>query len=672
MRAREALFLSSLLAAAGLACASSPRAIAEPRRPGATAETDAPLVRYAVETDADAARALREHYTKYEHAIPMRDGTKLFTAVYVPKDTSRTWPMLMTRTPYSVAPYGVDNYPTATDARAIRRFAPSYGFIKDGFVFVRQDVRGKNMSEGTFVDVRPRKTGTKNTDVDEATDAYDTIDWLVKNVPNHNGKVGAWGISYPGFYAAWCAVDAHPALRAASPQAPVTDWYTGDDFHHNGAFFLADSFDFEAAFGKARPKPVRKTKWEGVDHDVTDVYDFFLAMGPLSNANAKYLEGKIAFWNDMMSHPNRDAYWLARDPRPHYKDAKPAIMTVGGWYDAEDPWGPLYTYGAFEKQGARSENVLVMGPWRHGGWGRTDGDRLGDVTFGQKTSLHYREQIELPFFRRHLKGKSGPALPEASVFETGTNTWRAYSSWPPKEARAAQLFFHPQGRLDGTPPVAGEDATGADTFPSDPQKPVPYRGKPTAELDHDWVTDDQRFAARRPDVLVYASAVLDQEVTITGPVEATVHFATTGTDADVIVKLVDVWPEDAPDPDPNPNGVKMGGYQQLVRGEVMRVRFRDGFDTPKPLRANEPTVVRFTLPDVSHAFRSGHRIMVHVQSTWFPLVDRNPQSFVPSIYEARAEDFRAATHKVMRTPQMPSGLRFTTTAGDVTKLPKAR
>lgn len=657
MRARS--LSSILLVLLATACVATPRATAEPRRPGEGAASESPLVRYAVESDADAARAIREYYTKFEVRVPMRDGARLFTTYYVPKDASRTWPILMMRTPYSVRPYGVDAYPTTSEPRVLRRFAPSYAFVREGYVFVHQDVRGKNMSEGTFVDVRPR--AQKSGEIDESTDAWDTIDWLVKNVPSNNGRVGVWGISYPGFYAAQAAIEAHPALKAVSPQAPVTDWYMGDDFHHNGAFFLADSFDFEAAFGKARPKPVKPSaanRWEGVAHDVSDVYDFFLAMGPLSNANAKYLEGKIAFWNEMMAHPNRDAYWLARDPRPHYKDAKPAIMTVGGWYDAEDPWGPLWTYGAYEKQRPRNENVLVMGPWKHGGWARTDGDRLGDVTFGQKTSLHYREGLELPFFRRHLKGAKGAPLPEATVFETGTNTWRSYDAWPPRNARTATFYFGAGGRLVTTPP----SETGADVFPSDPRKPVPYRGKPSAELDHDWVTDDQRFASRRPDVLVYTSEELTEDVTVTGALEARVWLATTGTDADVIVKLVDVHPEDAPDGE-GATPTKMGGYQQLVRGEVMRARFRDGFESPKAMTPNEPALVRFALPDVAHAFRAGHRIMVQVQSSWFPLVDRNPQTFVPSIYEAKPEDFRAETHRVVRSAVMPSSIQVTLTAG---------
>ncbi len=626
----------------------------------------APLVRSPLDTDADVARAIREHYTKFEHRVPMRDGAKLFTTVYAPKDATRAWPMLLMRTPYSVRPYGADAYPPATEARLLRRFAPSFAFVREGYIFVHQDVRGRHMSEGTFVDVRPR--AKSKGEIDEATDAYDTIEWLVKHVPNNNGKVGAWGISYPGFYAAQAAIDAHPALKAVSPQAPVTDWYMGDDFHHNGAFFLADSFDFEAGFGKARPKPTKTAKWEGATHDVADVYDFFLAMGPLSNANAKYLEGKVPFWDEMMAHPNRDAYWAARDPRPSYRDAKPAIMTVGGWYDAEDPWGPLWTYGSFEKQGARSENVLVMGPWKHGGWSRTDGDRLGDVTFGQKTSLRYREDVELPFFRRHLKGGQGAQrapLPEATVFETGTNTWRSYDAWPPKEARVAILFLREGGLLSAAPPALPDEAQGRDVFPSDPAKPVPYRGKPSPELDHDWVTDDQRFAARRPDVLVYQTGDLTEDVTLTGPLEASIWFGTTLTDADVIVKLIDVHPEDAPDVEASSGSgnVKMGGYQQLVRGEVMRGRFREGFASPKPFMPGEPALVRFSLPDVAHTFRAGHRIMIQIQSTWFPLVDRNPQTFVPSIYAAKAEDFKAAQHTVMRTKTMPSSIRVSLTAG---------
>jgi putative CocE/NonD family hydrolase len=593
----------------------------------------------------------------------MRDGARLFTVAYVPKDAGKAYPMLLTRTPYSVQPYGVDAYPTEVNPRVLRRFAPSNGLVKEGYIFVHQDVRGRMMSEGTFVDVRPRATGPKGSReaIDESTDAWDTIDWLVKNVPNNSGKVGVWGISYPGFYAAQAAIDAHPALKAVSPQAPVTDWFMGDDFHHNGALFLGDAFDFYSNFGRPRPEPTKRSGEWHTDHEGQDSYEFFLSMGPLANANALYLKEKIGFWNDLMAHPNRDEFWKARDPRPHYRDAKPAIMTVGGWLDAEDLWGALETYRSFERQRPRSENVLVMGPWRHGGWARNDGDRHGDITFGQKTSLFYREQIEAPFFRRYLKGRNERALPEAWIFETGTNVWHAYESWPPAGAQSQKLFFGEKGALSTKMPTGADES---DAYVSDPEKPVPYRARPSDGNDGDYMSDDQRFAARRPDVLVYASSVLTADVTLAGPLEASLWISTTGSDADFIVKLIDVWPVDAGNPDPKATPLQMGGYQQLIRAEVMRARFRSSFEQPAPLVPGEPALVRWTLPDVCHTFRPGHKLMVQVQSTWFPLVDRNPQTFVdPS--RATLEDFRAATHRIFRAKDRPSSLTVTVKRGSL-------
>jgi putative CocE/NonD family hydrolase len=512
--------------------------------------------------------------------------------------------------------------------------------------------------------VRPH--ATKPGDIDESTDAWDTIDWAVKNLPSNNGRVGSWGISYPGFYAAQTAVDAHPALKAVSPQAPVTDWFMGDDFHHNGAFFLADAFDFEWSFGKARPKPTKKITW-GNDHDVADIYDFFLAMGPLSNANdPRYLDGKIAFWNDMMGHPTRDDFWKARDPRPYYKNVKPAVLTVGGWFDSEDCFGALETYRAFERQSPGAENMLVMGPWHHGGW-RTDGDRHGDITFGQKTSVHFREQIELPFFQRHLKGtgeKPAGAPVEAFVFETGTNVWQRYAAWPPRESKKVALHFQPGGKLGTAPPSPAEVGEGVDAYVSDPRKPVPYRAKIGPSIDSDYMSDDQRFASRRTDVLVFQTPELDADVSLAGPLEAKLWVSTTGTDADFVVKLVDVYPQDHADPDPNPTNVRMGGYQQLVRGEVMRGKFRNSFEKPEPFKPGEPAAVRFTLPDVAHTFRAGHRIMIQVQSSWFPIVDRNPQTFT-DIYKASAADFRAAMHRVYRQPGKASSIEVTLVRGSL-------
>jgi putative CocE/NonD family hydrolase len=594
----------------------------------------------------------------------MRDGARLFTVAYVPKDAAHAYPSLLQRTPYGVAPYGVDNYPDGKSARHVRRFAPSSAFVREGYIFVHQDVRGRLMSEGTFVDVRPH--AAHKGEIDESTDAWDTIDWLVKNVPSNNGRVGAWGISYPGFYAAQAAVDAHPALKAVSPQAPVTDWFMGDDFHHNGALFLADAFDFYASFGKPRPKPTPKIAW-GFEHDVADVYDYFLALGPIANARAKYTDGGITtaipFWDEMMAHPTRDAWWQARDPRPFYRNVKPAVLTVGGWFDAEDCFGALETYRAFERQSPGAENVLVMGPWSHGGWSRTDGDHHGDVSFGQKTSLHYRQEIELPFFRRHLKGQGArPVDAEAFIFETGTNVWHTYAAWPPREARTATLHLHAGGKLGESAPAAGEDELGFDAYVSDPRKPVPYRARTGPQIDSDYMSDDQRFAARRPDVLTFSTKELDADVALAGPLRARLFVSTTGTDADLVVKVIDAYPEEHADPEPNPSQVHLGGYQQLVRAEVMRGRFRNGFDKPEPFEPNKPQLVRFSLPDVAHTFRAGHRIVVQVQSSWFPLVDRNPQTFV-DIGKAKEADFREATHRLYRTPDKASSLEVTVVRG---------
>lgn len=637
MRLVHSVALSSLL----LACGAAPMAAtAEPRR----AVASSPLFTEPVEDDVAYAAAIRAHYTKYEYDVPMRDGVRLRTHVYAPKDSAHLYPMLMKRTPYAATPYGVDNYPDERDGRTLRNFAPSRACARDGFIFVHQDVRGKMMSGGEFVDVRP--AAKRAGEVDEATDAWDTVDWLVRNVPGHNGRVGVWGISYPGFYAAQAAVDAHPAVKAVSPQAPVTEWFVGDDFHHNGAFFLAAAFDFYSSFGKKRPTPTRKASW-GFDYDSGDAYEFFLRMGPVKNAAAKHFAEEIPFWNDVMRHGARDDFWRARDPRPRYRNVRPAVMTVGGWFDAENLWGALETYRAFESQSpARAENVLVMGPWRHGGWARADGDVLGEISFGQKTSLFYREQIELPFFRRTLKGTSDPAPPEAWVFETGTNEWRRFDAWPPRATERASLYLAPAGALVSQPARPPADS-GADDYVSDPAHPVPYRQKPSATIDEDYMTEDQRFASRRPDVLTYETAPLGGDVALAGPVEATLWVTTTGTDADFVVKLVDVYPADVADRDGSASSPRLAGYQQLVRAEVLRAKFRDGFDQAKAMVPGAPTRITVRLPDVLHTFRRGHKLMVQVQSSWFPLVDRNPQTFV-DIYAADAGDFRKATHTVLR------------------------
>ncbi len=593
-----------------------------------------------------ALAEIKASYTKYEYRIPMRDGKRLFTAVYVPKDQSQTYPILMTRTPYNVMPYGADQYK--------ENLGPSPHFAKAGYIFVYQDVRGRWMSEGEFVNMRPYNPKKANKeDIDESTDTYDTIDWLVKKVPHNNGKVGMWGISYPGFYTAAGMIDAHPALKAVSPQAPVTDWFIGDDWHHNGALFLPHMFNFMARFDRPRPEPTKKFN-PSFDHDTADGYEFFLKLGPLSEANKRHFEGKAAFWDEAMKHGTYDEWWQARNIRQHIKAIKPAVMTVGGWFDAENLFGALEVFKNVKKNSPKTDNLLVMGPWVHGGWSRDDGSKLGDVPFNAKTAEFYREHIELPFFERRLKDKQSTVIhPAAWVFETGTNVWRQHDAWPPKTAKAKALYFHVGGTLSDVLPSDAKPEFGYDEYISDPAKPVPFIDKTAIGMSAEYMTADQRFAGRRPDVLVYTTDVLDEDTTIVGQIKADLFVSTTGTDSDWIVKVIDVYPDDYPDPNPNPTGVRMGGYQQLVRGDVMRGKFRNSFEKPEAFTPGKPTPVKFALQDIYHTFRSGHRIMIQVQSSWFPLVDRNPQTFV-DIYSAKESDYRKATQHVYRTRELPS------------------
>jgi putative CocE/NonD family hydrolase len=582
---------------------------------------------------------VQSHYTKYEYKIAMRDGTRLFTAVYVPKDSAKQYPILLTRTPYSVQPYGVDRFKDD--------LGPSPLFGKQGYIFAYQDVRGRWMSEGEFVNMRPRKSeGEGPQSIDESTDTWDTIEWLTKHVPNHNGRVGMYGISYPGFYTDCGLIDAHPALKAASPQAPVTDWFIGDDWHHNGALFLPHAFNFLASFGRPRPEPTKNFNPK-FDHGTPDGYRFFLEMGPLPNADKRYFKGDVAFWNEVMRHGTYDAFWKARNVRSHLKHVRPAVMTVGGWFDAENLFGALETYKTIEANGPASRNILIMGPWLHGGWSSNDGDSLGHVPFRSKTSAYYRERVELPFFEHYLKDQGALDLPEALVFETGTNQWRRYDAWPPAQAKPRSLYLRNGGRLAFDQP-AEETDDAVDTYVSDPAKPVPFIDAIGIGMSPEYMVGDQRFAARRPDVLVYQSGELESDLTLAGPIRAELFVATSGTDSDWVVKLIDVYPDDYPDPNPNPTGVRMGGFQQLVRGDVMRGKFRESFETPKPFTPDKQTPVKFAIQDVNHTFRTGHRIMVQIQSSWFPLVDRNPQTFV-DIYQAKDYDFRKADQRVFRS-----------------------
>lgn len=601
------------------------------------------------ESYGQGKEAVLAGYTKYEYRIPMRDGVKLFTSVYVPKDDSKPYPFLMMRTPYTVGPYGIDKYKD--------NLGPSGLFGKEGYIFVYQDVRGRWMSEGEFINMRPHNSKKGPKDFDESTDTYDTIDWLLKNVKGHNGKVGQWGISYPGFYSAAGMIDAHPALKAVSPQAPINDWFVGDDFHHNGVLFLPHCFNFMANFGKPRPEPTTKFGYLPFEHGTPDGYDFFLKMGPLYNADKKYLKGNVAFWNDAMAHGTYDEFWQARNLRPHLKNIKPAVLTVGGWFDAENLFGALETYKNVEKQSPDNPaNTIVMGPWVHGGWSGGDGDKLGDTKFNAKTAHYYREQIEFPFFEFHLKGKGNWKAPEAWMFETGTNVWRKYDAWPPKGSESTTLYFQANEKLTGTKPNSENPTTNEfDEFVSDPNKPVPYYDKTNIGMAKEYMVADQRFAAQRPDVLVYQTGPLTDDLTIAGAIEVKLYVSTTGTDADWVVKLIDVYPDDYPDPDPNPTGVKMGGYQQMLRGDIFRGKFRNSFEKPEPFEPGKPTLVKFVMPDVCHCFRTGHKIMVQVQSTWFPLADRNPQTFC-DIYNCKESDFKKATHRVYRAGEMASGV----------------
>jgi putative CocE/NonD family hydrolase len=597
--------------------------------------------------ERDAEAFVRRYYTKREVSIPMRDGVKLFTAIYEPKDTTRDYPIMLFRTPYTVRPYGPDEFRSS--------LGPSMLFAEEGFIFVYQDVRGKYMSEGDFVNMTPHVADKRgNADIDESTDTYDTIQWILGAVPNHNGRVGQWGISYPGFYTAAGMIDAHPALVASSPQAPIADWWY-DDFHHHGAFFLPHAFNFLASFGQPRPEPTTQGA-PRFDHGTPDGYQFFLDMGPLRNANEKYLKGEVAFWNDLVAHPNYDEFWQARNILPHLHDVSPAVLTVGGWFDAEDLYGPLKIYASVEEKNPDVDNRIVMGPWPHGGWSRGTGSQLGNIHFGEDISGWYQRNVEFPFFMHHLKNAPAPELPEALMYETGANQWRRFDQWPPARVQKRDLYFREGGGLTFNPPSSAPPAY--DQYISDPAKPVPFTEQISTGMTRPYMTDDQRFAARRPDVLVYQTEPLTEAVTLAGSMLADLWVSTSGTDSDWVVKLIDVYPPDAEDYPDMQDHLRLGGYQMMVRSEVFRGRFKESYENPTPFVPNEPTNVQFELQDVLHTFRPGHRIMVQVQSTWFPLVDRNPQTFVENIFLADEDDFQAATQRLYRSANRPSRLRI--------------
>jgi len=589
---------------------------------------------------------IKGHYTKHEYTIPMRDGIRLFTAIYIPKDRSTTYPILLKRTPYNVGPYGTDRY--------AENLGPSPLIAKEGYIFAYQDVRGRWMSEGAFEHVRPHRPAKAAKEIDESTDTYDTIDWLLKNIPAHNGRVGLWGISYPGFYAAAGAIDAHPALKAVSPQAPVSDWFSSDDWHHNGAFLLAHAFGWFSGAGWPFSKPSTVAPGKPVLRDLEDGYEFFLRLGPMRNANERYLKNEIPFWNEMMKREARDDWWKARNIRAHLKQIKPAMMTVGGWFDAENLFGALEVYRAIETQSPNAFNILVMGPWVHGGWeGEKKGDSLGDVRFDAQTGDFYREHIELPFFNYFLKDKGKQELPEAYMFETGTNQWHKFEAWPPKNTISQSLYLHAGGKLVFDRPPASPG--GFDEYISDPAKPVPSTPGLAPGMAQRYMVDDQRFAARRTDVLVYQTPVLEEDVTVAGPMVPSLHVSTSGTDSDWIVKLIDVYPDLFPDQKGDVKNT-LGAYQQLVRGEVMRGKFRNSLDRPEPFVPGQPTRVQFTVSDTLHTFRRGHRIMIQIQSSWFPVINLNPQKFL-NINEATEGDFQKTQQRVYRSPSLPSAIK---------------
>jgi putative CocE/NonD family hydrolase len=608
---------------------------------------------------ADLAQAdersdyIRTHYTKYELKIPMRDGAKLFTSVYVPNDakSDRSYPILLLRTPYSVGPYGIDLYKGT--------LGPSVEFEKSGYIFAFQDVRGRYMSEGEFVNMRPQIESKQGTQFDESSDTFDTIEWLIANIKHNNGRVGQWGISYPGFYASAGAIDSHPALKAVSPQAPIADWFF-DDFHRNGAFVLPMGFNFFSSFGASRPGPT-PIGAERFNHGTKDGYQFFLQLGPLQNVNKKYFNGRIAFWNEIAAHPNYDEFWQSRNLLPHLKNISASVLTVGGWYDTEDLYGPLQTYAAIEKMNPKAQNRIVMGPWSHGGWNSGDGAKLGSASFGFPTAKWFRDQVQFPFFEYHLKDQGTLGLAEATVFETGSNRWREFDAWPPTEGKPRKIHFATGGLLSEQSPATNPAAEAFDEFVSDPSKPVPYTMEITSAWAKDYMTEDQRFAAWRPDVLVYRGETLREDLTIAGSITADLWVSTSAGDADWIVKVIDEFPGEpltGLKPNDPASEAYPSGRQQLLRAGVMRGRFREDLSTPKPFVPNQPTRVQIKLDDILHTFPVGHRLMIQIQSTWFPFIDRNPQKFVENIFDAKEADFIKANHRLYRSPDHPSRIEF--------------
>lgn len=586
------------------------------------------------ETEKVEDTFVKDNYTKKEVMVEMRDGIKLHTTIYSPKDTSKTYPILMMRTPYSCRPYGEDEFRG--------KIGPNKYLMEEGNIMVYQDVRGRWNSEGVYDNMRayiPNKTGNET---DEASDTYDTIEWLINNVENNNGKVGTYGISYPGFYTTYSLLDAHPALKAASPQACIGDFFF-DDFIHNGAYLLS-YWRATSVFGYMKDTPTTESWYKFPDLGTEDQHQFFLDHMPLSKLN-KFYDSTNVFMEQLKTHVTYDDFWKSRGIIQHLKDIKPATMVVGGFFDAEDLYGPFNTYKNIENN-SDNYNTVVFGPWSHGDWARTkERQVVGNIHFGDGISDYFQKEIETKFFNHFLKGEGdgNTGLPEAHMFNTGTKSWQSFESWPPQNTVKESYFLQPYERLTQR---ATRNITTSD-FISDPKKPVPYTEDiKVGFTPRKFMTDDQRFASRRPDVLTFETEVLENDITLAGDILAKLNVSTTGTAADWIVKVIDVFPGDTENTDDVQDHLKLSNYHMMVRSEVLRGRFRNSMETPEPFVPNKKTAVNIKLQDVFHTFKKGHKIQVQVQSTFFPYIDANPQTYVDNIFEAKESDFKAQTHKV--------------------------
>lgn len=594
---------------------------------------------------------VEQNYTKREVLIPMRDGVHLYTAIYEPVYSSGTSPILMTRTPYSASPYGKE-----MNSKLWQEWK---NYAREKYIFVIQDVRGRWKSKGEFVNVRPFvREKEKNGKIDEASDVYDTAEWLLHHTKN-NGNIGIIGSSYSGFYALMGALSGHPAIKVAISQAPVTDWFMGDDYHHNGAFMLGDGFRFASWMNRPRPVPT-ETSTPYVPYYSTDEYSFFLKSGSLKNIT-RILGDSIHFWNEMMEHPNYDAWWQDRDTRRACYNIKPALLVVGGLFDAEDCFGAWQLYNAIHHQSPNTDLNLIMGPWYHGAWEGNDGSFLGNIRFGSKTVLYYQNQIEFPFLQYYLNGKGAPASDnrKVNVFFSGKNQWEAFSSWPVKQAKEISFYPSRKGKLSTTLPTEEKSFS---SYISDPDIPVPYTQEIVYSREKEYMTEDQRFAERRPDVLCFKTEPLKEELTVGGPIDVDLEVELSTTDADFIVKVIDQFPDDftydnAKDGKGNGQNYLMNGYQMLVRGDVMRGRYRNSFEHPEAFVSGKITKVSFSMQDIAHTFKVGHRLVLQIQSSWFPLVDRNPQQFV-NIYTCGDTDFVKSTIKLHHEKLHASKITF--------------